>query len=341
MYRTALLSLVLGLPSIASAGGAVLTASGSCPGPVDISAAGLTPNSRYAFLVSREGEGVSRLSGGFCDGTVVGLARAKVAFHGNTDGAGSLSFTPSVPDGACGITFQIIDLATCGLTNVETFAGDPPGGDIVYGVDGQCSGTGSVYTLDMTTGVTTPVMDIARTYTGVTVASNGLLYGITDDCTGSGDIYELNIEAGTETFIFSTGMGEPSIASVGMDLFANGYHDEFSWFSLDTMSETSAGILGGTGPGDLCCHGHASHADASGVIYGFVSGGIVPLDGDAWGVPVITSGGAEHTGFIHNGETYLVGDNDVYILDAVAAEWVPTGISFSMGNIDGTASPTP
>lgn len=98
--------------------GPQLAKSGSCPGPVTLSITGATPNGSVALVHGPAGSWTK--PGGTCAG--VTLAMNPPTLGGfvsmNGTGAGALSFT--APAGACGLTVQGVDIATCTPTNAIT-----------------------------------------------------------------------------------------------------------------------------------------------------------------------------------------------------------------------------
>ncbi|MFT4626331.1 MAG: hypothetical protein ACI8PZ_005008 [Myxococcota bacterium] len=101
-----------------------LDMAGDCPGPVAITASGLTPGGTAVFLGGAAGEGSDVIGIGACSGTVTGLAGLRFLTRTTADGGGNLSFTPTVPEGRCDLPVQVLDTATCALTNVATPAPD-------------------------------------------------------------------------------------------------------------------------------------------------------------------------------------------------------------------------
>lgn len=93
---------------------------GECPGPIDLTVDGLTPNRQYA-IASSSGTGSAPVPAGQpCAGTVLGLSNVGLSLRGvRTAGAnGGDAFTPNVPAAGCDLALQVVDLATCTTTNV-------------------------------------------------------------------------------------------------------------------------------------------------------------------------------------------------------------------------------
>ena len=122
--------VALALPALATAA-PVLTISGDCPGAIDIDITGLTPGGNMTLLFSG-GEGADALPAGACRDTVTGLSPVRWGMTApDADGDGNMSFSPTVPDSACGKHVQILDASTCELSSVETIGGGG-GGDGWY-----------------------------------------------------------------------------------------------------------------------------------------------------------------------------------------------------------------
>ncbi|MFT4622666.1 MAG: hypothetical protein ACI8PZ_001322, partial [Myxococcota bacterium] len=121
------LSLVLLLPAVSLAA-PTLGLSGSCPGPMDIDLSGFTPDARIGFLLSRIGPGSDVIPAGPCAGVETGLTGPRW-LNSLYDADGAMSFSPSVPDGACTSFIQMLDVSTCTLTAV----GDLGAGAVIGG----------------------------------------------------------------------------------------------------------------------------------------------------------------------------------------------------------------
>jgi hypothetical protein len=96
----------------------VLDITGTCPGTVDVRAMELTPNGAVAVLTG-SGQGNDVIPAGPCAGVRSDLSG--LAFRGlfSANGNGVLSLSPSLGGGVCGAGVQILDVATCTLTNVD------------------------------------------------------------------------------------------------------------------------------------------------------------------------------------------------------------------------------
>lgn len=102
-------------------GGPTLTISGTCPGPVTLTASNVTGGGNVAFLYAF-GTGNFVIPGGFtCAGTQLGLNNSvQLGGTSTADGSGVATFSANAPAQACGRVFlQAIDITTCTTTNVE------------------------------------------------------------------------------------------------------------------------------------------------------------------------------------------------------------------------------
>ncbi|MFT4621833.1 MAG: hypothetical protein ACI8PZ_000485 [Myxococcota bacterium] len=128
-----ILALLPILAFATAANAQTLSMSGACPGPVAIDVTGLTPGGTAVFLAGTAGEGSDVIGVGACTGTVTGLAGLRFMTRVSDDDAdGSLSFSPSIPDARCSTSIQVLDTATCTMSNV-TSADAGGGGDPLCG----------------------------------------------------------------------------------------------------------------------------------------------------------------------------------------------------------------
>lgn len=120
MFRAALATLLF-LPAVASAQ-VTVDAWGICPGSIDADFTGLTASGNYA-VISSSGPGAFAIPAGQpCAGTITGLAPAGVALRmtGAADATGFATVSSGLPAGACGLSYQVLDVTTCMLSAVET-----------------------------------------------------------------------------------------------------------------------------------------------------------------------------------------------------------------------------
>jgi|GEM_PF-7094599 len=95
-----------------------LTVTGSCPGTITIAYTGGTPDGISGIIFSPS-EGADPLVGGPCDGTPTGLTNPGLFTTILLDANGEFSIDRTAPSGACGLFLQIVDGATCGISNAS------------------------------------------------------------------------------------------------------------------------------------------------------------------------------------------------------------------------------
>lgn len=93
--------------------------SGSCPGSMQLSISGASPNGIIAILIGLQ-TGSAVIPGGRCEGTVLGLGPQGIRLLGTfrADANGSLILSRNVGTAVCGRFVQGVDGATCQTTNV-------------------------------------------------------------------------------------------------------------------------------------------------------------------------------------------------------------------------------
>ena len=95
-----------------------LAVSGDCPGTVNLDFSGFTPGGNVTLLFSR-GVGADLVPGGRCRGVETGLSPARWALTmPDLDEDGLMSFSPTVPEAACGMNLQVLDPESCALSDV-------------------------------------------------------------------------------------------------------------------------------------------------------------------------------------------------------------------------------
>ena len=97
--------------------GLSLEISGTCPGTIDISISGATPDDIVAVLFGT-GVGNDPLPGGPCVGTETGLMNPGLITTLLADANGEISLSPNVGAGPCGADIQALDGTTCEVSNV-------------------------------------------------------------------------------------------------------------------------------------------------------------------------------------------------------------------------------
>lgn len=98
--------------------GPLLDISGSCPGTVDLTVGNMSANGSFVLLYSPN-PGTAAVPVGPCMGTPSGLAAQGATSVGvfRADADGNWNFSPRLGGPACGVTVQVLDLATCTFTN--------------------------------------------------------------------------------------------------------------------------------------------------------------------------------------------------------------------------------
>ncbi len=96
----------------------VLRAVGTCPGPMNYSASGLTPGGAVA-VIGAAGPGSFVVPTGVCAGTVTGLgAPVRLLRMITADANGEVDANRLAPATICERNLQLVDMATCDVTNV-------------------------------------------------------------------------------------------------------------------------------------------------------------------------------------------------------------------------------
>jgi len=99
-------------------GGFSFTISGSCPGSVTLSATGGTPGGVAGIIFGQAGS--DPLLGGPCAGTQTDLTNPQLFRTLPFDGSGSFSLTATAPSAVCGLSLQVVDGASCTVSNPDT-----------------------------------------------------------------------------------------------------------------------------------------------------------------------------------------------------------------------------
>lgn len=100
--------------------GVELKISGDCPGDIEVEVELATPGGQVALVYSPRTGNFTIPGGNPCAGTELGLSNAVTLFGVfSADDSGDVTIEATVPGGACGLSVQAIDLATCAVTNVD------------------------------------------------------------------------------------------------------------------------------------------------------------------------------------------------------------------------------
>lgn len=95
--------------------GPSLALTGTCPGPITVTATNCTPSGHVAFFYGVAGTYTK--PGGLCAGTTLGISNPTLASIRTADGSGTASVSVNAPPGICGKTSQIVDVQTCTPSN--------------------------------------------------------------------------------------------------------------------------------------------------------------------------------------------------------------------------------
>lgn len=95
--------------------GVQLTKSGSCPGPMTFTATGVTPSRLVAFAYG--GAGSYTLTIPPCAGLMLNVSNPTLGALLTASSAGEAVLSFTAPSGACGLTLQVVDVATCQKSN--------------------------------------------------------------------------------------------------------------------------------------------------------------------------------------------------------------------------------
>ncbi len=95
--------------------GPALAKTGSCPGAVTLNATNCSAGGPVAIIYGAAGSFTKPT--GTCAGLTVGIGAPTLGGILTADGAGSASLSFNAPAGACGLTVQGVDIATCTATN--------------------------------------------------------------------------------------------------------------------------------------------------------------------------------------------------------------------------------
>jgi len=91
---------------------------GLCPGLITIDVQTASPNSWVGIVFGQPGQIL--LQGGSCAGHWLDLANPTLMAIHRSNGQGAVNFLMFAPAGACGISLQAVDLASCAVSNTDT-----------------------------------------------------------------------------------------------------------------------------------------------------------------------------------------------------------------------------
>ena len=109
-----------------------LKTGGECPGPADLGIRSFVGEDLVGsgpfMVIAGDREGSTVVPGGRCAGTELGVesdgALAKFGPLADLDGDGMIDLTPTLPPGMCDKQIQVLDLATCDVSEVRTFGSE-------------------------------------------------------------------------------------------------------------------------------------------------------------------------------------------------------------------------
>jgi len=107
-------SVVIGPNNVT--GSPLVNFAGSCPGAIDLAADNFSAGSAVA-VVSGSGPGTTTIPQGSCSGVDLDLANASLVTVLTADNDGSIRLGREIGGGVCGNLLQLVDLATCDLSN--------------------------------------------------------------------------------------------------------------------------------------------------------------------------------------------------------------------------------
>lgn len=101
-----------------AAPGPSLAKTGACPGAITLTVSGATPGGQLAVLRGPAGTFVKPTPP--CAGLTLAISPPSLAAMVNANGTGGATLNFTAPGGACGLTVQIVDVASCTPTNPVT-----------------------------------------------------------------------------------------------------------------------------------------------------------------------------------------------------------------------------
>ena len=134
--RSVLFTALLAFPGMAAA--QTLSIDGAaCPGPMSVMGSGFTPGGSVAVLKGA-GPGRDLVPGGPCAGTPTNLGGLSFVTLIGADGRGGFAAMPDIAAPLCGDSIQMLDVATCTVSNVDVLA--PDAADCGPALDCACDG---------------------------------------------------------------------------------------------------------------------------------------------------------------------------------------------------------
>lgn len=100
--------------------GPTLAVSGSCPGLISVQISNASAGLSVALLYGRAGGFTQNNPGRPCVGLTLGIRNPTLLGILTANGSGQAGLQSNVPTAACGLTVQVVDLATCLASNTDT-----------------------------------------------------------------------------------------------------------------------------------------------------------------------------------------------------------------------------
>lgn len=320
---------------------------GTCPGPMTIDIDGLTPGGDFVVLAGA-GAGTVPLTASPCPDAETSFGTLVRRFGPMMDGGtGSVTLSPTVSGSFCDLTFQVLDLRTCVISEPETLDAAVFEG-FIYAADGRtgsfasASAASGLYLLDLATGTSTVVGEMGVGVTGLDYGPDGLLYGVQAEGRNYPGILTMDPLDGMQTLISETS----DIGSMS----------GFAWADGTLYAWTENGdILNSIDPltGDVTLLGYSTGtlhncfaADDSGQLFMVDNGEVSLIDPVTPSVTVLgTVTGMTATNgtgcTFHEGDLYVASGapKRLYQVDLPTLTATDMGISLS-DDIDALASPT-
>ena len=204
---SATLMSVMFLFSAAPAAAQSIEFTGTCPGSMTVNIEGLTPGGDFVVLAG-DGAGTMALTASPCPDAEASFSSLARKFGPMTDGGGtgSVTVTPTVAGWACDLSFQVLDLTTCEISEPATLEAAVFEG-FIYAGDGRTGGfsgagiASGLHLLDLAGGTTTMVGGMGVGVTGLSYGPDGLLYGVESNGRNYPGILTMDPLDGSQSFL--------------------------------------------------------------------------------------------------------------------------------------------
>ena len=322
---------------------------GTCPGAMTVNIDGLTPGGDFV-VIAGEGAGTLPLTASPCPDAEASFGSLVRKFGPMTDGGGtgSVTVTPTVAGWACDLSFQVLDLETCMISEPATLEATVFEG-YIYAADGRTGGfsgagvASGLHLLDLASSTTTLVGEMGVGVTGLSYGPDGLLYGVQSEGRNYPGILTMDPLDGTQSLLSESS----DIGSMSAFAWADGVL--YGWTEatdelniIDPL--TGAVTLLGYSTGSL----HNCFATDDSELLFMVNNGTVslidPLTPSVTVLGMISGmvGGFGTGCTFHEGDLYVATGSPkrLYQVDLPTLTATDMGISLSE-DIDALASPTP